>query len=107
MHPIWVLVNCNNSKEAKNIGETILGKRLGVCFEIIPRELTTYFWPPKSGKLEEARGSLLIIETFEEKYLSIKKKIEKLHSDKLSFIGYIAIQGTDQKYQDWIKEELK
>ncbi len=107
MHPIWVLVNCNSSEEAKNIGKAMLGKRLGVCFDIIPRELTIYFWPPKSGKLEEAKGSLLIIETLEKKYLSIKKNIEKLHSDKLPFIGYITIQGTDQKYKDWIKEELK
>lgn len=107
MNPIWALVNCNNSEEAKNIGKAMLEQRLGVCFDIIPRELTTYFWPPKSGKLEEAKGSLLIIETLEEKYLSIKKKIEELHSDKLPFIGYITIRGTDQKYQDWIKEELK
>lgn len=107
MYPIWVLVNCNNSKEARSIGKAVLGKRLGVCFDIIPRDLTIYFWPPKSGKLEEAKGSLLIIETLEKKYPNIKKKIEEFHSDKLPFIGYIAIQGTDRKYQDWIKEELK
>ncbi len=107
MHPIWVLVNCNSIKEAHKIGDKVLGKRLGSCFDIFERNLTTYFWPPRSGKLEEAKGSLLIIETLEEKYLSIKKEIEKLHSDKLPFIGYITIQGTDQKYQDWIKEELR
>ena len=107
MNPIWALVNCNNSKEAKNIGKAMLEQRLGVCFDIIPRELTTYFWPPQSGKLEEAKGSLLIIETLEEKYPSIKKEIEKLETERSNLERLATIQGTDQKYQDWIREELK
>lgn len=104
---IWVLINCNSSKEAKNIGEAVLGERLGVCFDIFPRELSAYFWPAKSGKIETARGALLIIETLKDRYENLKEKVKKMHSDKLPFIGYINIEGTDQEFRDWMKGELE
>ncbi|KKS78584.1 MAG: hypothetical protein UV52_C0034G0001, partial [Parcubacteria group bacterium GW2011_GWD1_42_9] len=60
MSVIWVLVNCNSLAEAKNIGGACLQARLASCFDIFKRELTQYFWPPRSGKTESARGALLI-----------------------------------------------
>lgn len=104
--PIWILVNCVSSEEAKNIGDAILKQRLGSCFDIFPRELSSYFWPPKSEQIETAKGALLIIETFEERYPEVSKKTEELHSDKLPFVGYIKIEGTSKGYRNWMKEEL-
>jgi len=106
MQPIWVLVNCNSSEEAKSIGGHVLKERLGSCFDIFPRELATYFWPPKSGKTESAKGALLIIETFESRYEKLHTLIKKLHSDELPFIGYVKIEGTEKAYQDWMKGEI-
>ena len=104
---IWVLVNCNSAKEAEKIGRKILRKRFCSCFDIIPRYLACYFWPPKSGKIEKAKGATLILETFKEKYNLIKKEAKKLHSDKLPFIGFIEIKGLDEKYINWMREELR
>ena len=104
---IWVLINCNSIEEAKLIGEEILKKRLSSCFDIIPRKVASYYWPPKSGKIETTKGVPLILETFDEKYNLIKKEVKKLHSDKLPFIGFVEIKGVDKKYMNWIKGELK
>jgi periplasmic divalent cation tolerance protein len=104
---IWILVNCNSKKEAKLIGKEILKKRLCSCFDIIPRHLAVYFWPPKSGKIEESRGATLILETFREKYNSVTKLVKKLHSDQLPFIGFIEIKGLSKAYLDWMKNEIK
>ncbi len=104
---IWILVNCNSIKEAKFIGEKILKKRSSVCFDIIPRHLAVYYWPPKSGKIEKAKGATLIIETFKEKYNLVAKEVKRLHSDKLPFIGFIEIKGMNKDYINWIKGELK
>lgn len=107
MHPIWILVNCNSIRQAHEIGDKVLGKRLGTCFDIFERNLTTYFWPPKSGKKETATGALLIIETMEKKYKKIHSFVKNIHSDELPFIGYIGIKGTEDAYNDWMKGELK
>ncbi len=69
---IWVLVNCNSKKEAENIGRKILRKRFCSCFDIIPRYLAVFYWPPKSGKIEKAKGATLILESLSEKYNLIK-----------------------------------
>jgi periplasmic divalent cation tolerance protein len=104
---IWVLVNCNSIKEAKLIGTTILKKRLISCFDIIPRHLAAYFWPPKSEKIETSKGATLILETFKRKYESIEKEVKKLHSDSLPFIGYLEIKGLNSDYVKWMKGEIK
>jgi uncharacterized protein involved in tolerance to divalent cations len=103
---IWVLINCNSKKEAEEIGRKILKKRYCSCFDIIPRYLAMYYWPPKSGRLEKSKGATLILETFKEKYNLIKKEIKKIHSDRMPFIGYIEIKGLDKDYIGWIKNEL-
>ncbi len=104
---IWVLVNCNSIKEAQQIGKAILKRRFVSCFDIIPRHSASYYWPPKSGKIETTKGATLILETFGEKYNLIKKEIKKLHGDKLPFIGFVEIKGIDKEYINWIKGELK
>ena len=104
---IWILVNCNSLKEAKLIGTEILKKRLASCFDIIPRHLASYYWPPKSGKIETSKGATLILETFKNKYNSGVKEIKKLRNDKLPFIGFIEIKGTSKDYINWMKGELK
>jgi uncharacterized protein involved in tolerance to divalent cations len=104
---IWVLVNCNSTKEAEKIGRKILEKRFCSCFDIIPRYLAVYFWPPRSGKIEKSKGATLILETFKEKYNLIKKEVKKLHSDKLPFIGFIEIKGLDREFIKWMREELR
>jgi uncharacterized protein involved in tolerance to divalent cations len=107
MQPIWVLINCNSDEEGEKIGGLILQKRLGSCFDIFPRKLTKYFWPPKSGEIEKAGGCLLVIETLENKYKEVAKTVKTLHSDQLPFIGYIQIHGVSNQYLKWLQGELK
>jgi len=105
--PIWVLVNCNSDEEGEKIGKSVLQKRLASCFDIFPRKLAKYFWPPKSGKIEKAGGCLLVIETLENKYKEVAKVVKSLHSNQLPFIGYIEILGVNDKYLKWIEDETR
>lgn len=107
MHKItWVLVNCNSTREAKKIGSKVLKRRLVACFEIIPRLYAAYFWPPKSGKVEKAKGVILILETIIENYSKIKRTIKTLNSDKLPFVGSIQV-NVSTEYFKWAKNEIK
>lgn len=107
MIPIWIFCNCNDNKEAEKIGRVLLDKRVISCFDIFPRDITVYWWPPASGKKEEGKGCLLTLETFEEKYSEICSLIKTLHSDKLPFISYIKLEGVSEEYTDWMKDEIK
>ena len=107
MKIIWVLVNCNTVKEAKTIGQKVLKERLSSCFDIIPRIAASYFWPPKSGKIESTKGCILIIETLPKYFKKIDKLARKLHSDKLPFIGSIEINNVQPDYHKWMMGEIK
>lgn len=103
---LWVLVNCNTVKEANFIGKSALKKRLTSCFDIFPRLATYYFWPPKSGKIENAKGCLLVMETLQTHFKKLEKIVKKIHSDKLPFIGSIDIGNVSPDYYKWVKGEL-
>ena len=103
---VWVLVNCNSLSEAKMIGRACLKARLASCFDVFKREQTMYFWPPSSGKIEQAKGSLLILETMPAYVSKLKKLIKSKHSDKLPFIGSLKIE-VEPAFARWVKGELK
>ncbi len=104
---IWLLNNCNSKEEAHKIGELLLQKRVIACFDVIPEREAVYFWPPKSGKTESVKGSLLIGVTFEEKFSEVEEIICENHSDKTPFIGSLIINQVNQDYRDWLENELK
>jgi uncharacterized protein involved in tolerance to divalent cations len=107
MKIIWVLVNCNTVKEAKAIGLKALKQRLSSCYDIFPRLITQYYWPPKSGKIDSAKGCLLVLETFPKYFKKLETLIKKNHSDKLPFIGSVDINSVSPQFTKWMKGELK
>ncbi len=102
----WIIINCNNKKEADIIGKELLKQRLIGCFDIIPEREAAYFWPPKSGKIEKIKGSMLIGVTVPKKYNAIVKVVRKLHSDQIPFIGSLIFNTVNKDYYKWLKGEL-
>lgn len=103
---IWVLVNCGGDAEATKIGNAVLAARQASCFDIFPRTLARYFWPPRSGKIEEARGALLVLETFDQRFDAVASIVRESHGDTLPFIGAIRIEHVSDAYREWMSSEL-
>jgi len=104
---IWILVNCNSIKEADAIGNAALKQRLISCFDIFPRTKTSYFWPPQQGKIESAKGCLLIMETLPRYFKRVENLVKTIHRDQLPFIGSLDIKNVSAKYVQWLSHELK
>lgn len=103
---LWVLVNCTSLAEATKLGNAALAARHAACFDVVPRQLTRYFWPPKSGKVEEATGALLILETFDEHFDALANLVRARHADRLPFIGAVRIEHVADAYRAWMAGEL-
>lgn len=103
---VWLLVNCNSADEARRIGDAALAARQASCFDVFPRQLTRYFWPPKSGKIEEAAGALLVLETFADRVPVLKNLVRQHHRDQLPFMGAVEITQVDDAYRKWMAGEL-
>ncbi|MDE2311675.1 MAG: divalent-cation tolerance protein CutA [Patescibacteria group bacterium] len=103
---IWVLVSTTSKKEAEKIGRAIIEQRLAACYGLYPKLKSVYFWPPKSDRLEESKGPLLVLETLPKHYARITSTVKKMHSDKLPFIGKITVDGIDKSFYNWMAREI-
>ena len=104
---IWLLTNCNNKAEAHSIGQKLLSQRLIACYDVIPEREATYFWPPKTDKIETVTGSLLIGVTIANKFEENSIEIKKHHSDEVPFIVSISIENVNTDYKKWLLGELQ
>ena len=103
---ILIYITCNDKDEAKKIGTHLLKKRLCACFNIIDGMKATYWWPPKSDKIEESNETILIVKTLENKFDAIEQEVLRLHSSDTPCLIAIPTVNVAKKYFEWIKEEI-
>ena len=81
---ILVYITCDTVDQAKEIGKHLMNKRLCACVNIFPDMQPMFFWPPKSGKIDESKEVVLIAKTIEGKYedeegnVSLKTDLERM-----------------------------
>lgn len=103
---ILIYITCKDKEQAEFIGRTLLDKKLCACINIIPGMQSLYFWPPKTGELETANETILIIKSLESKYKEIEDKVREIHSYKNPCIFSWKIDQVSPQYYEWIKGEL-
>ncbi len=103
---LWVLVNCPSVLEATRIGDAALAERRASCFDVFPRTLARYFWPPRAGRTEDARGALLVLETLPSHAEPLRALIRREHRDLLPFQGTLRLEDVDAAYVEWMRGEL-
>lgn len=104
---IIVYTTCQDEKEARKIGESLLKKRLCGCINILPQMQSLAWWPPHKNKLEGADESVLLIKTVAEKYDEVEAEILKIHSYEVPVVFAIPILRTNEKYLEWIQGEIR
>ena len=82
-------------------------KRLAPCYNILPGTFSAAYWPPKTGKIEEVNGAVLLIKSVERKYAVIEREVKKLHSDKNPCIFAIPVARVSKEYYQWLVSEME
>jgi len=103
---ILIYITCSNTEEAKKIGKHLLDKRLCACINIFDGMNSFYFWPPRTGTIEEAHETILLVKTFSEKFESIEKEVSAIHSSDTPCLIAIPTVNVSKKYFEWIKGEV-
>lgn len=99
---IFVYSTFPNKKEAKEIGEKLIRKKLAACINIFPIE-SIYFWKNKVTKGKEV---VTIIKTQKKNFKKIEKFILKNHSYDTPCILEIPINRITSKYLKWLNKNL-
>lgn len=104
---ILIYVTCEDVKEAEKIGRHLLKKRLAGCINIFPEIKSFYWWPPKKGKIETSKESVLIAKTQDKLFEKVKQEIKKLHSYSVPCTFSIKVDKVNKPYLDWLIKETK
>jgi periplasmic divalent cation tolerance protein len=104
---ILCYITCSSLEEARKIGRHLLKSKLAGCINVYPDMTPMFFWPPKSGKIDESKEVTLIAKTIEGKYQALEEEIIKIHSFDTPCVIAIPTTHVSKKYYDWIVSELE
>lgn len=99
---IFIYSTFSSKKEAKEIGERLVRKKLAVCVNIFPIE-SIYSW---KGKIVKGKELVAIIKTKKEKFRKVEEFILENHSDDTPCILEIPISRVAQKYLKWFNRNI-
>jgi periplasmic divalent cation tolerance protein len=103
---LLVYVTCENALQAKQIAKHLLEKKLCACANIISSMESLFFWPPGGVEIEEAKESILLIKTFQEKYDEIEEEIKSIHSYEIPCIFSIKATNVSSSFHQWMKKQM-
>ena len=93
-----------NLDEAKKIAHLLLSEKLIACASIIPHVISLFEW---KGKIEEANEVKVLLKTKKVHYDAIRTIIQNHTSYDVPEIIFIAWDGVNQSYLDWIASSTK
>ena len=100
---IFVYSTFPSKKEAKEIGERLVRKKLAACVVVFPVE-SMYHWQKKIVKDKEFAA---FIKTRRENFKKIEKFIQDHHSYTTPCILEIPIGRVSKKYLNWLNNYLR
>lgn len=103
---ILIYITCSDKLEAEKIGKHLLNKRLTACVNVFPEAIQPFFfWPPKSGEIDNSKENVLIVKSTLDKYEKIEEEIIKIHSYDTPCILAIPVLAVADKYWNWLEGE--
>ena len=103
MNPVVLFLTCADEREADEITDVLLRKKLVVCIKKTKVESSFLF----KGKTDAADEVLLIMDSVEEKFKEIEKEVRKIHSYKTFVLLASPILKASKGVRKWIKKEIK
>lgn len=104
---ILVYTTWSSIVEAKKAAKHLLSKRLCGCVNIFPNVNPIFWWPPKTGKIDESKEVVMVIKTLKNKYEAVEKEIYKIHTFDTPCIIALPVYKVNKSYYNWIKGEIE
>ncbi len=100
---IQVLTTAGTRKDAETIAQTLVGKRLAACVQIVGPILSTYRW---KGRMETAEEWQCLAKSREDLFGEVEKAIRAVHPYETPEIIATAISSGSEDYLQWLRGEL-
>ena len=101
MGAIAVITTVGTEREANDLAEELLERRLAACVNIISGVRSIYRW---KGRICKDSEYLLVIKTMEEEFAEVAATIQELHSYELPEVLALPFRHGDDAFLGWISE---
>ena len=98
---IVVYITAPNLEEAQSLAQTLVREKLAACVNIIPGIQSVYQW---DNAVQTDNELLLICKSRTERFESLKKRVQALHTYEVPEIISIALQNGSEPYLNWVRE---
>ncbi|XP_051751017.1 protein CutA homolog [Ctenopharyngodon idella] len=98
-----LLVNCPTEQTARDIGRSIMEKRLAACVNIFPHTTTMYYW---KGEIRDASEILLLVRTRTSVVQRLVAYIKAVHPYDIPEIISFPIDDGSQDYMKWMEDAV-
>ncbi|KAK5618581.1 hypothetical protein CRENBAI_015952 [Crenichthys baileyi] len=98
-----LLINFPNEQTAKDIGRSVMERRLAASVNILPRTFTMYYW---KGEIQDASEILMLVKTKTSRIGDVVKYVRSIHPyanpEALSF----PVEDGSQAYMKWMDDAI-
>jgi periplasmic divalent cation tolerance protein len=88
--------------EAERAGQTIVGRRLAACVNILPGMVSHYWW---EGKVERGEEVVMIIKTRASLAGAVQDAVKANHPYSTPALLVLPVDAVDPAYHAWILAE--
>jgi periplasmic divalent cation tolerance protein len=100
--PVLVYTTYPSLVEAEAAGRMLVEKGLAACVNILPGMRSICRW---QGKIEQADEVVMIVKTRDAQKEAVAAEVRAQHSYDTPAILFLATDGGDKTYLDWILSE--
>lgn len=101
---VLMIVTAASIKEAEQIGQALVEKKLIACCNIISPVSSIFHW---KGEICHEQEVMMLLKTVRENISTLVREIKKLHSYETPEIIALPIIAGAADYLDWVKTETK
>ena|SRR3989344_5964270 len=103
MNPVVLFLTCADEREADEITDALLRKKLVVCIKKTKVESSFLF----KGKTDAADEVMLIMDSIEKNFSAIENEVRKIHSYETFVLLASPVIKSSKGINGWIKTELR
>jgi periplasmic divalent cation tolerance protein len=98
-----VLTTTDSPDSADRIAQTLVGRRLAACVNLIPNLTSVYRW---QGTVETASEILLLIKTSVEQLPALEAALREIHTYEVPEFVVLPVESGSKLYLEWLHGAL-
>lgn len=99
---LLVLVTTSSRREAMQIAQAAVDRKLAACGNVIPSVTSIFRW---KGKIERSQEALLIMKTSGRRYTALQALVRSMHSYEVPEVIALTVQKGLDPYLAWVLNE--